>query len=100
VGLSTISAFLQQGFSARSNDRAVIAAKRNIRGSAAADAPASRQAGGTSTTGRAADAVTAVPLPERRSHEERQHLELGALGEGEQGGAFAPPYARAMRWLA
>jgi len=65
-----------------------------------AGAPAGPQTGCAATTGGTARAIAAVPLPERRSHEERQHLELGALGKGEQGGAWAPPYAGAMRWLA
>jgi hypothetical protein len=63
----------------------------------AAGAPASRNAGRAETTGGAAGAVTAVRLPERRSHEGKQQLELGPSDE--EGGASAPPFVRSLKWL-
>ena len=43
-------------------------------------------------------AVTAVPLPERRSHEEEQQLELKSGDQGD--GVLAPSPLLGMRWLA
>ena len=47
--------------------------------------------------GGTAEAVAAVPWPERRNHEAQQQLELGVSGEG--GGAAAPPAVPRIRWL-
>jgi hypothetical protein len=49
-------------------------------------------------TGGTADAVAAVPLPERRDHEAQQQLELVAPSGG-RGGAAAPPPVPRIRWL-
>jgi hypothetical protein len=62
----------------------------------AAGAPASGTAGSAELTGGAAVAVTAVRLPERRSHEGKQQLDLEPSDE--KGGASAPP-VRSIRWL-
>ena len=48
-------------------------------------------------TGGTAVAVAAVPLPERRSHEAQQQLEL--TPSGGRGGAPAPSLDRPIRWL-
>jgi hypothetical protein len=44
------------------------------------------------------DAVTAVPLPERRNDEAQQQLEL-VVPSGGRGGAAAPPAVPRIRWL-
>ena len=85
-GLTTISGRLQRFFSAPRKDRVVNSVPDNSPKSSAA------------ITGGTAVAVAGVPSRERRSHEERQHLELGPSGKGE-GGASAPPAVRPIRWL-
>jgi hypothetical protein len=63
----------------------------------AAGAPAGPQPGRAETKGGTAAAVAAVPLPERRTHEAQQQLELSPSDE--RGGAAAPPLPRPIRWL-
>ncbi len=94
-GLSTISGLFQRFFSGQSKDRAVTSPLT----STAASAPTSRKVGRVDITGGTAVAVAAVRLPERRSHEEQQQLELRASNRGE-GGASAPPIVRQVRWVA
>jgi hypothetical protein len=97
VGLSTISPHIQRSFSAQSHDHAVNWSPENKSKKTAAGAPASGTAGSAELTGGAAVAVTAVRLPERRSHEGKQQLELGPSDE--KGGATAPSFVRTMKWL-
>ena len=91
------SRLFQRFFSGRSHDRAVNSSPINKSKRTAASAPASGNAGSAATTGGTAVAVTAVRLPERRSHEGKQQLELGPSDE--KGGASAPPAAPRIRWL-
>ena len=63
----------------------------------AAGEQASRTADSAETTNGTVGAVTAVRLPERRSHAGKQQLELEPSNE--RGGASAPPIARLIRWL-
>jgi hypothetical protein len=48
-------------------------------------------------TGGTAGAVTAVPLPERRDHEEGEHLELEGLRRGGGADSALSPF-RSIRW--
>ena len=69
--------------------------------STAAGAPALGTSGAAVTTGGTAVAVAAVPpMPQRRSYEALEHLDLMPSDEGEEGGATAPPVVRGIRWLA
>jgi hypothetical protein len=54
------------------------------------------ETGRARTRGGTAVAVAAVPLPEGRSHEAKQQLELGAV---EGSGAWGPPAVGLVRWL-
>jgi hypothetical protein len=97
-GLSGISGQFQRFFSGRRDDRGVNWSPENKSKKTAAGAPASGTAGSADTTGGTAGAVTAVRLPERRSHEGKQQLEL-VVPSDERGGVSTPPIARVIRWL-
>jgi hypothetical protein len=96
-GLSTISPGPQRYLSGRRDDCAVDWSPVNKSKKTAAGAPASRTADSAETTGGTVGAVTAGRLPERRSREEKQQLELEPSNE--RGGAPAPPSAWLIRWL-
>ena len=87
VGLSTISRLLQRSFSGQGKDRRMNAPRVNSPTRTAVN------------TGGTAVAVAAVPLPERRSHEAQQQLELGLVPSDGRGGASAPSLDRPIRWL-
>jgi hypothetical protein len=91
-----ISSGFQHLFSGRRDDHGVNAPFGESN-RAAASAPVGGHAGSAVTTGGAAGAVTAVPLPEGRSHEDDQQLDLnmGDRGDAVPTGSPVPPF----RWL-
>jgi hypothetical protein len=96
VGLTTISALFQRFFSGVAESCTMNAAPTKGVQATAATVPVTVRTG--ATAGGTADAVTAVPQPERGSDEIEHHL--GRLDRPELGGtASATPPSRRIRWL-
>ena len=96
MGLTTISALFQRFFSGVAESCTMNAVPKQGIQTTAATVPVTVRTG--ATAGGTADAVTAVPQPERGS-DETEH-ELGRLDRPDLGGtASATPPSRRIRWL-